>query len=64
MAAATVEAPPAPKNFFNFFSNYGGRPSVDRVNAWLLAIVEELVRLAQGSGHFRSSESLWIHPLI
>jgi hypothetical protein len=64
MAAAITDAPPEPKNFFNFFSNYGGRPSVDRVNYSLLAIVEGLVRLAQGSGLFRSSESLWIHPLI
>jgi len=61
---AIADTPPAPKNFFNFFSNYGGRPSVDRVNNLLLAIAEGLVRLAPGSGRFRSSESLWIHPLM
>jgi hypothetical protein len=31
MAAAITDALPVLKNFFNTYSNYGGRPSIDRV---------------------------------
>jgi hypothetical protein len=43
MAAAITDALPAPKNFFNSYSNHGGRPSIDRATEatiGLLAIAE------------------------
>ena len=43
MAAAITDTLPAPKNFFNSYSNYGGRPSIDRATEAtirLLAIAE------------------------
>src|SRR5215217_6296842 len=63
--ATTADTRPAPKNFFNVFSSYGGRPSVDRGVAtschW---------RSRKGSSvlprdpAFSLGKSPWIHPLF